>query len=136
MALTDLEEHQTSGSPIQRTDLAICGAFFAVSLLAGWLLSLVYPYGFTNFETYSFEEIARGFRLWAPNSTDWFRTIPYGALLAWSRGFANPSMVSYWVCTVLFSASIPLTYVLAKLLFQCRSRAVLAALAALLIEII
>ena len=116
-------------------DLALFMLFFSASLFTGWLLSLAFPYGFGSVETIPFEDLARHFQLFGPNAIDWYRTVPYGLILIWSWSFPNPSIVSYWICTLGFSLSIGLVYILGLCLFSSRALAAMMAATALIFEI-
>jgi hypothetical protein len=104
-------------------DVRLAAGLFLLAMLAGFVLSLGYPFAFTNLETsgyilttkYSF-----------PNHYlysvpfDWWRTIGYGFFQQASEWFPNASNAIFWLHNTIFSINIALAYFLGATLFQSR----------------
>lgn len=107
---------------------------FSFGLLLGWLLSLAYPQGITNFETPRFWAIQNNFFWFAPNPGDWWIPPGYGLILKACLASSNPSSAIYWLNTLLFCLNSGLVYVLARSLFTSTKLALVLALSAVIFE--
>ncbi|PWU03699.1 MAG: hypothetical protein C5B53_00145 [Candidatus Melainabacteria bacterium] len=100
-----------------------------------WLLSLAYPQGLATEETWTYWQLKKNFHWFEPNQLDFFRTIPYSALLGASCRFANPTGALYWLNGVMFSLDIAVVFILGRLLFSSRVAAILLAVFSLAFEV-
>src|SRR6516165_8255349 len=119
----------------QRLDWTLCGTIFFLSMFFCWLLSLAYPEGLVNEETPTYWLIQKDFHWFASNQLDWYRTIPYGALLGFASMFKNPTGVLYWVNSLIFSMDCALVFVLGRMLFASHKLALALAASTLLFEV-
>ncbi len=115
-------------------DMLLAIAVFMLSMWLGWCLSLAYPEGIVNEETPSYWIIQQNFQFFAPNTFDWVRTIPYGALLYLSSQFENPTNFLYWTNTLIFSLAISAIFILGRSLNLPTVGALLLALSTQLFE--
>jgi hypothetical protein len=112
--------------------------FFGTFLLAiffCWLLALAYPQGLINEETVTYWVIQKKFHWFSSNQLDWYRTIPFGALLGFCSHFDNPTNLVYWFNSMIFCLDIALTYILGRLLFKSYKLGLALALSTLLFEV-
>lgn len=116
-ATSDLDRRQVSAKSDRNEGICFAACVLA-SLLLGWVLFLAYPQTIVTGETSTYWGIAQGFRLFAPNAGDWWRHIPYGAVLTLVSKCANPSAAIYWVNTTLFSLNVGLVFLLGARLFS------------------
>src|SRR5579883_965607 len=104
-ATNDLDSPQIAAMANRKEGICFAACLLA-SLFLGWVLFLAYPQTIVTGETSTYWGIAQGFRLFAPNAGDWWRHIPYGAILTLVSKCPNPSAAIYWVNTGLFSINV------------------------------
>ncbi len=140
---------------------ALCFAgVFLLSLSSCWLLSLAYPQGLVTEETLTYWLLQKNFQ-WVPpnvmewyfnpdlvghntfgfhwfgeNQLDWYRTIPYCALMSCFTNFKNPTNALFWLNGVIFSISCASVFLLGRILFASRQLALALSLALLFFEIV
>jgi hypothetical protein len=90
----------------------------SLSLCAHMLLLLACPHGIKNSETDSYWWQITSFLPACSNTNDWFRTIPFGTLLAASRFFRDPAAVVPWIHAAIYAIDIGLCSALAARLLR------------------
>lgn len=115
-ATSTLDRPRVSGNADRKELICFAGCVL-ISLCLGWLLYSAYPQTIVTGETSTYWGIAKGFRLFSPNAGDWWRHIPYGAILTLVSKCSNPSAAIYWVNTLLFSLNGGLVFLLGTRLF-------------------
>jgi hypothetical protein len=123
-------------SKSQLLDGACFIGIFALSMFFGWLLSLAYPWAIFDGETPGYVWIGVNFHWFSANALDWWRTIPYGLVIAAATTQKNPGSFIFWLNTSMFSLSSALVYCLGRQLFNSFFQATALALAALLFEVV
>jgi hypothetical protein len=126
---TDLTKKDGQASFFGATSVFLIAIFFC------WLLSLAYPEGLINEETITYWLLQKDFHWLSANQLDWYRTIPYGALLALSTKLSNPTNALYWFNSLIFSLNFAFVFVLGLMVFASRRAAFSLALSALLFEV-
>lgn len=118
----------------QRDYACFFGTFFLAAFFC-WLLSLAYPEGLINEETLTYWLLQKDFHWFSANQLDWYRTIPFGALLGFCSRFENPTSLVYWLYSLVFSLDIAITYVLGRILFSSQRLGLALSMSALLFEV-
>ena len=101
-------------------DLICFTGFVLFSLSLSWLLFLAYPQTIVTAETTTYWGVGINFHWFAPNPGDWWRHVPYGAILVAVSNCSNPSAVIYWSNTILFAFNSGVIFLLGSGLFRSR----------------
>jgi hypothetical protein len=108
----------------------VLGLFFCL------LLSLAYPEGLINEEMLTYWLLRKDFQWFAPNQLDWYRTVPYGALLGFAAQLPYPTRWLYWLNSSIFSLNYALVFLLGLSLFSSRKIALTLAISSLVFEVV
>jgi hypothetical protein len=111
-------------------------ALFAAALLCCFLFSYAYPYGMIQSDTDSYLSLYQGFHWWSANENDWARTIPFAMLLGFVTHFSQPTVVVYWIHSLLFSIGIVCAAWMMAGLFHSDRKGVLFGCVLLLCEVL